>query len=154
MIAIRTGKPEDLDTLFSFQLAMAAESEDIALDQDTLRAGLRTVLVSVELGTYYLAEDSSTGEALGCLLVTREWSDWRNGHVWWIQSVYVPPAHRQRGIYRQLYAHLQELARGNETVVGIRLYVEKDNLRARDVYKKLGMNEERYLVCEWLKTGH
>ncbi|HVJ64337.1 MAG TPA: GNAT family N-acetyltransferase [Bdellovibrionota bacterium] len=152
MISIRTGKPSDLDTLFAFQLAMAAESEDIALDQDKLRLGLRTVLASVELGTYYLAEES--GEPLGCLLVTREWSDWRNGHVWWIQSVYVPPAHRKRGIYRQLYTHLQELAREDETVVGIRLYVEKDNIRARDVYKKLGMNEERYLVCEWLKTDH
>lgn len=152
IINTRVATDADVETLFDFQLAMAHESEDIQLDTLKLRAGLGAVLTKPELGTYYVAQSES--EVVGCLLVTREWSEWRNGHVWWIQSVYVPTAHRRRGIYRQMYSYLQTLAAADPQVVGIRLYVETKNLSARKVYQSLGMNEDRYLVCEWLKTEH
>ena len=93
------------------------------------------------------------GELIGALLITKEWSDWRNGDFWWVQSVYVLPAHRGRGVYRRLYRHIQRLAARRRSVVGFRLYVDHDNGRARRVYRSLGMKETRYAVFEQLKPG-
>ena len=92
-------------------------------------------------------------ELIGALLITKEWSDWRNGDFWWVQSVYVLPEHRGRGVYRRLYRHVQRLAARRRSVVGFRLYVDQGNARARRVYRALGMNETRYAVFEQLKPG-
>ena len=85
-------------------------------------------------------------------MVTKEWSDWRNGHALWIQSVYVKPENRRQGVYRHMYKYLQDLASADPGIVGIRLYVEKENHQARSTYRELGMDEDHYIVCEWLKT--
>jgi ribosomal protein S18 acetylase RimI-like enzyme len=148
---IRRAKINDLETLFNFQQNMAKESEDIALDPTKLRDGLNSVLCRPELGTYYIAEHNN--KPIACLLVTTEWSEWRNAHVWWIQSVYVHPDHRRQGVYRRMYEYLKELTFDDPNVAGIRLYVEQENHHARNTYKKLGMNEDRYIVCEWLKNS-
>lgn len=151
-IEIRIAKSSDLETLVHFQQAMAQESEDIALDQERLSAGLAAVLSDPQIGTYYVAElDTVT---IACLMVTKEWSEWRNGHALWIQSVYVRPENRRQGVYRRMYKYLQDSARQDPKTIGIRLYVEKENHKARSTYRELGMDENRYIVCEWLKTAH
>jgi GNAT superfamily N-acetyltransferase len=151
-IKIRTAKNTDLETLFHFQKAMAQESEGITLDQEKLTAGLTAILSDTIIGTYYVAQ--LDGKTIACIMVTKEWSEWRNGHALWIQSVYVKPENRRQGVYRHMYEYLQCIARQEPSIIGIRLYVEKENHKARSVYRELGMDENRYIVCEWLKTSH
>jgi ribosomal protein S18 acetylase RimI-like enzyme len=91
------------------------------------------------------------GIAIGCFLITYEWSDWRNGTVWWLQSVYVMPAHRQQGVFKKMYDHIIGSISGDPAVTGLRLYVDKSNSRAQNVYRSLGMNGDHYTVFEWMK---
>ena len=143
---------DDLDALVRFAQAMARETENKTLQEASLRAGVRTALRDPDRGTYFVAVqgERSTGDAkrAGALMVTREWSDWRNGFFWWIQSVYVRPPCRRQGVYRQLYAHVRECALDRSEVCGLRLYVEEDNAAARAAYEALDMTETSYRLYE------
>ena len=148
---IRLARRRDAPALIAFNRAMALETEAKALLPEVISAGVRGLLARPASGFYVIAERN--GEVIGALLITKEWSDWRNGEFWWVQSVYVLPAHRGRGVYRRLYRHIQRLAARRHSVVGFRLYVDHDNARARRVYRSLGMKETRYAVYEQLKRG-
>jgi GNAT superfamily N-acetyltransferase len=146
----RRATPADLNAIVEFQLAMARETEDLELDREVCAKGVQALFDQPSLGAYYVSEKD--GRAIASLLTTYEWSDWRNGMVWWIQSVYVVPEVRQQGVYSGLYAHVKNLAQADEGVQGIRLYVDKRNARAQQVYARLGMNGEHYQVFEWMKN--
>jgi ribosomal protein S18 acetylase RimI-like enzyme len=150
-IKVRRATPRDAESLVRFNAAMALETERKVLLPDVIGAGVRHLLAHPEMGFYLVAE--SGGEAAGALMVTSEWSDWRNGNFWWVQSVYVRPEFRRRGVYRQLYKHLQARAAEDRSVCGFRLYVERDNARAQSTYRTSGMDETRYIVFEELKPG-
>jgi GNAT superfamily N-acetyltransferase len=136
----------DLDTLVQFNAAMARESEGRDLDPETLRTGVDAVFGDSNRGFYLVAE--AEGRVVGQLLITTEWSDWRNGYFWWIQSVYVTPEYRRRGVYRELDSHVTAEARSRGDVCGIRLYVEENNHVAQRVYSNLGMSRSRYYMYE------
>ncbi len=148
---IRIARRRDAPALTTFNSAMALETEAKVLFPAVIGAGVRRLLARPASGFYVVAEDQR--QVIGALLITREWSDWRNGDFWWVQSVYVLPEHRGRGVYRRLYRHVQRLAARRRSVVGFRLYVDHDNTRARRVYRSLGMKETRYAVLEQLKPG-
>ncbi|MBS0570852.1 MAG: GNAT family N-acetyltransferase, partial [Proteobacteria bacterium] len=128
-IRIRDARADDLESLVAFNAAMALETEGKRLDPGTLRAGVGVVLAQPTRGFYLIAE--ADGVVAGCLMVTFEWSDWRNGDWWWLQSVYVRPEHRRHGVFRALYADVERRAATHADVVGIRLYVERENVRAQ-----------------------
>lgn len=136
----------DAATLAGFNRAMALETEAKCLPMETLLPGVQAVLRDPRHGFYVVAE-SESGIA-GSLLVTYEWSDWRNGRMWWIQSVYVRPDFRRRGVYRTLHEFVRDRARAAGDVVGIRLYVERENAAAQRTYAALGMTETPYRVYE------
>lgn len=144
---LRRAAPGDADRLVDFAVAMALETEHKALARDTVDAGIRAFLDDPGLGECLVAVDGS-GEVVGTLSVTFEWSDWRNGHFWWIQSVYVAPEQRRQGVFGALYAELERRARAAPDVIGLRLYVERDNARAMATYEALGMRETPYRVFE------
>ena len=145
-VVVRPATLADLDVLVQFSAAMAKETEDRTLDPDRLRQGARAVLESSEHGRYLVAEKDGT--VVGQLLITYEWSDWRNGVFWWIQSVYVAPSARRRGIYRTMHQHVVREARARGNVCGVRLYVEKENTAAQAAYARLGMKPTGYCVYE------
>ena len=145
-ITIRRASVSDLETLVGFNAAMAQETEDKALSVDTLRNGIRAMLDDDSLGFYLVAETG--GEAIGQLMVTTEWSDWRNSHFWWLQSLYVRPEFRRQGVFRRLYRQVEEQARESGNACGIRLYVERTNRRAQDAYINLGMSHSHYDMYE------
>src|SRR6056297_1567618 len=133
---VRNAKPEDLYSIVDFQQAMAIETEGIELVRSTVEKGVIEVLKDPSKGQYYVAEKSE--EMIGSLLTTYEWSDWRNGTVLWIQSVFVSPEHRRKGVYSKLYKHIKELVMNDPGLKGIRLYADKSNKGAHKVYQKLG----------------
>ena len=143
---IRRATASDVDSLVSFNAAMARETEDKALDMEPLRAGISALLEDDSLGFYLVAE--LDGQVAGQLMITTEWSDWRNAHFWWLQSVYILPEHRRKGIFRQLYSHILDEAKRRGNVCGLRLYVERENLRAQQVYVNLGMALSHYDMFE------
>jgi ribosomal protein S18 acetylase RimI-like enzyme len=142
----RPATPADAAVLAEFNRLLAWESEHKALDGAVLAAGVAAVLADPARGRYFVAEDG--GAVVGQLLITTEWSDWRNGWFWWIQSVYVREDYRRRGVFRALYDHVAGEARRRGDVVGLRLYVEKDNRRAQATYDRLGLAGTGYLVLE------
>ncbi|MDN4165633.1 GNAT family N-acetyltransferase [Cytophagales bacterium LB-30] len=146
---IRSAQEKDLPQLVAFQLAMALETENLQLDPAVLTQGMQAVLSDANKGAYFVAE--MEGKVVGSLMITYEWSDWRNGMVWWIQSVFVDKDFRGKGVYKALYTHIQDLVKADEKIRGIRLYVDKTNTSAQAVYKKLGMNGEHYATFEWMK---
>ncbi len=150
-IQVRRAAAGDAEALIGFNAAMALETERKVLLPGVIGAGVHHLLEHPAAGFYLVAE--SGGAVAGSLMVTNEWSDWRNGNFWWVQSVYVRPEFRRRGVYRQLYRHLQTLAAHDSTVCGFRLYVERDNTRAQATYRTAGMDETRYIVFEELKPG-
>ena len=143
---IRNATTEDTTTIAAFNLAMARETEHKSLPKALVTAGVRQMLSRPDLGFYLVAE--SAGDVVGCLGVTFEWSDWRNGLFWWIQSVFVDPAHRRGGVFRGLYEHVIDMATNQASVCGVRLYVEKDNVTAQKTYAHLGMAETDYRLFE------
>ena len=149
MTTYRPATPADASEIIQFQIAMAHETEDLSLDRDVVGGGVKAVFDNLSLGEYYVAEQD--GHVIASLLITYEWSDWRNGVVWWIQSVYVIPEAREQGVYAGLYAFIRSLADADNRVRGIRLYVDRRNTRAQTVYTRLGMNGEHYQVFEWMK---
>lgn len=148
-ISIRKALLSDCHSIVHFQEEMAWHTENLKLDHATVLEGVKTVLKDESLGIYYLAEVEN--EVAGVLLTTYEWSDWRNGTVLWIQSVYVDSAHRKKGVYGALYHHIKSIVATNESLKGIRLYVDETNKTAREVYARLGMDGEHYRVFEWMK---
>ena len=148
---VRLATPHDAAVLIEFNAAMALETEGKELLPDVIGAGVRSLLGNPAAGFYVVAEEGARVTA--SLMVTKEWSDWRNGTFWWIQSVYVRPESRRRGLYRALYRHVQELAAKDPQVCGFRLYVERANFPAQAVYGALGMKQTQYLVYEELKPG-
>lgn len=151
ILTIRTATKEDIETLARFNEAMARETEDKVLDAVTVRAGVRALINDASRGFYLVAEHE--GEVVGALMVTTEWSDWRNATFWWLQSVYVQPAARQQGVYTALYEHVKEQAIEEGGVCGLRLYVEYTNQAARQAYLALGMTETSYRVYEEMLDG-
>lgn len=147
---IRAATPRDAPALIEFNAAMALETEGKNLLPEVIGAGVRGLLDNPVAGFYVLAE---TERVLAALMITKEWSDWRNGSFWWIQSVYVRPEARRQGVYRRLYRHVQEMAAKDPQVCGFRLYVERENSAAQAAYAALGMKETRYFVFEELKPG-
>ncbi len=150
MIDYREARPSDVSVIVDFQVIMARETEELDLDREVCTRGVLALFDNPSLGRYFLAE--SDGEVIASLMITYEWSDWRNGMVWWIQSVYVRPSFRQQGVYAGMYAHVQRLVNADDSLRGIRLYVDRRNTRAQEVYARCGMNGEHYLVYEWMKT--
>ncbi len=146
-IIIRIADKNDALAMINFNQAMALETEGKLLEPDTIKAGVEAVFQFGDKGYYAVAENES-GEVVGGLMVTDEWSDWRNGWFCWIQSVYVLPEYRGRKIYSRLYDFVKTRASGRNDICGFRLYVEKENEKAQAVYEKLGMRETEYLLFE------
>lgn len=140
---------EDAEALAEYNILMAQETESKTLDPETVLAGVLGVFDDPGRGRYLVARKEN--QLVGQLMVTLEWSDWRNGEIWWIQSVYVRPEHRGKGIFRELYRAIQQEAESREDVVGLRLYVEYENEVAKRVYESLGMAAGGYLVMESMK---
>ncbi|MBL8867620.1 MAG: GNAT family N-acetyltransferase [Planctomycetia bacterium] len=145
-LTLRRANLADAATIAEFNRRLAWESERITLDADTLLAGVTAGLADPHKGFYTVAERA--GEIVGQTLVTYEWSDWRNGWFWWIQSVYVREDARRGGVFRSLYRHLERLASDDPTVIGLRLYVEANNDRAKNTYRSLGMTDTTYGLLE------
>ena len=143
---IRLAEKTDAPALVEFNQAMALETEGKTLDAQILQSGVESVFHDEKKGFYVVAEEN--GRIVGGLMITFEWSDWRDGWFWWIQSVYILPEFRGQGIYRLLYDFVKEAAREKQDVCGFRLYVEKENVRAQRVYEKLGMEATYYLMYE------
>lgn len=143
---VRAASREDVGFLVDCNLAMAFETEHKQLDRDVLRGGVEAVFDAPRRGFYRIAERA--GVAVGCLLVTYEWSDWRNGDWWWIQSVYVTSDARRSGVFSALYADVERRARETAGVVGLRLYVEHENQSAQATYAALGMRDAGYRLLE------
>lgn len=141
-LRVRDAQRSDGEAIAAFNAAMARETEHKQLDAAVLRAGVAAVLDDAARGFYLIAECDEI--VAGCVMITFEWSDWRNGLWWWLQSVYVAPAYRQRGVFRALHAELERRAAKRADVIGLRLYVERDNTRAQRTYAALGMAEEGY----------
>ncbi|MFH1740387.1 MAG: GNAT family N-acetyltransferase [bacterium] len=149
MFFIRNAEPSDLATIVRFNAAMAMETEGIELDDSRLVPGVQAILSDPGKGRYFMVE--TDGGVVAQTLITREWSDWRNGFWWWIQSVYVLPEWRRKGIFRALYEHIEAEAQKSGDAVGLRLYVDNDNIAAQKTYTMLGMEESRYIFFE--RTG-
>ncbi|MES4792835.1 MAG: GNAT family N-acetyltransferase [Chloroflexota bacterium] len=141
-IRVREARRSDVHFLVECNAAMALETEHKTLDRAVLTRGTRAVFDDPRRGFYLIAERED--ESVGCLLITFEWSDWRNGDWWWFQSVYVVPHARRSGVFRALYAEVERRARATPDVIGLRLYVERDNAHAQRTYESLGMVEEAY----------
>jgi len=148
-MTVRDATQEDIETIIDFQRRMAIETENLTLDIATVTRGAQEVFTDPSKGKYYVAEQ--TEKVVGCLMTTFEWSEWRNGNVLWIQSVYIDEKFRGQGVFRKLYAHVQTLVNRDPSLKGIRLYVDKKNDEAQRVYRKMGMNGDHYLVYEWMK---
>lgn len=145
-VTIRRGEPRDAAVIAEFNRRMAWETEHKQLDSRVVDRGVARVFDDRAKGFYLVADDA--GEVVGQLMVTYEWSDWRDGWIWWVQSVYVRDDHRRQGVFRSLHAEIVRQARVAGDVVGIRLYVERDNARAQATYRQLGMCDAGYLVME------
>lgn len=147
-IAIRPARRDDLEALVEFNCNLARETEEDDLDPQTVRRGIDRLLGDPALGFYTVAERD--GQVVGCLLITFEWSDWRDGMLWWIQSVYVRREARRQGVFRRLFAAIRERAEADPAVCGLRLYAEKNNGPALKTYRALGMREKPYRIYELL----
>ena len=148
--SVREAHRGDATTIARYNAAMAEETEGKALDPGQVGPGVDALFDNPSLGQYWVAEDG--GQVIGQVMVTYEWSDWRNGMIWWIQSVYVCPESRRRGVFTELYRHVESLAAAAPGVIGLRLYVENNNVRAQQTYAALGMVKPGYLVMETLFT--
>ena len=146
---IRYANTEDIETIAGFQSAMALETENMTLAPETVQRGVKSVFEDPSKGFYLVSEEEH--EVIACLMITLEWSDWRAQTIWWIQSLYVKPEWRQKGVYKNMYRHLNEIVHTDNSIGGIRLYVDKSNIRAQKVYEALGMDGEHYRFYEEMK---
>ena len=145
-IHVRHARRNDRDLMADWAVAMAMETEAKALSLDTVTRGIQAGLDEPARASYYIAEIA--GEPVGTVMVTPEWSDWRNGWWWWIQSVYVAPGHRRHGVFRALFDHVRNLAASTDDVRGLRLYVERENAGAQRTYEFVGMKDSGYRMYE------
>jgi GNAT superfamily N-acetyltransferase len=145
-IIIRLAIASDANIITDFNAWMAKETEHLELDRERLRNGIEALIADSMKGRYYLAE--ADGKVVGQLMITYEWSDWRNATFWWIQSVYVHPEYRKRGIFRTLYQYVESIARKRGDCCGLRLYVDESNKRAQQTYKVLGMKQSHYQIMD------
>ena len=150
-IVVRLAGANDADVIVAFNRAMALETEGKVLAEEISSRGVAGLFANPSLGFYVVAENG--GEVIGSLMITTEWSDWRAGSFWWVQSVYVRPDSRRQGVYRSLYRFVQDLAADDDNVCGFRLYAERGNSTAQQAYKALGMEETNYVMFEDLKDG-
>ena len=143
---VSKAQKSDIPEIIQFNINMAMETENKKLDEQTVTKGVNEVFNSPSLGYYIITKDSSG--ILGCLMITYEWSDWRNGLFWWIQSVYVKKTYRRKGVFKKMYKFIHERAINAKKCTGIRLYVENNNSIAQKVYNNLGMEETYYKLFE------
>ena len=143
---IKEALPQDAAWIARAQVLMAKETENVQLIPEQVVSGVSFIFDHPDRGFYILAKNEGT-DPVGCLLILKEWSDWRNGDVWWIHSVYVLPDYRNHGVFRMMFGYAEELARKSQ-VRGLRLYVDKTNVNAKRVYEKLGMNKDHYELFE------
>jgi len=148
---IRRALSQDIAELADFNIKMAHETEGVELIPEVITAGVKTMIDNSQMGFYLVVELDNGIQA--SLMITTEWSDWRNGIFWWIQSVYVRPDYRRQGLYRELYLRVKELAEQEPAVCGFRLYVERDNIAAQKTYESLGMSETEYKLFEELQPS-
>jgi GNAT superfamily N-acetyltransferase len=148
MILIRKAIASDAPSIIDFQLRMALETENIKLVPEIVTKGVDAVFDEQSRGQYYVAEADS--RVIASLLITFEWSDWRNCNVWWFQSVYVVPEFRRKGVFRKMYNYIRDLA-VQQGIAGLRLYVETKNSKAQKTYEALGMSSEHYAFYEWMR---
>lgn len=148
---IRPAKLDDVSAIVDFNRRLAIETEDKVLELETLERGVRAGILDASRARYFVAEQDR--EVVGQVMLTLEWSDWRNGEVWWFQSVYVHPEHRRRGVFRKLFEHVRRTAESTPGVVGLRLYVENENEIAQQTYRELGLVEGGYRVMERFFDG-
>ncbi|SUZ58761.1 uncharacterized protein METZ01_LOCUS11615 [marine metagenome] len=151
-LIIRKASNNDINTIVTFNYLMAKETETILLDKNIVKLGVKSVITDPSKAQYWIAENNN--EIIGQLMVTYEWSDWRNGDMWWISSVYVTENFRRCGVFSALYKHIEHMAKENPGCCGIRLYIEKQNERAQKTYLSLGMNDAGYDVMEVDFTKH
>ena len=149
MITVRKANPGDENSIIDFQVKMAKETEQVDLDRDIVNKGVNAVFNSPEKGIYFVAE--SGNKIVASLMITFEWSDWRNGNVYWIHSVYVLPEFRKKGVFKTMYLCLKNIVQKDKNIRGLRLYVDKTNTNARKVYETMGMDGNHYLLFEWMK---
>lgn len=145
---IRLAEPRDLETLVTYNVALASETEGRQLERSRLRSGVESILADSAKGFYVVMEHRPTGKIIGQLLVTFEWSDWRNAVFWWLQSVYVHKEWRRQGVFKTLYDYVLAEGKRRGNVAGIRLYVEQDNAVAQQVYTQAGLSTASYKVFE------
>jgi ribosomal protein S18 acetylase RimI-like enzyme len=143
---IRDARPDDAEVIADYNNRLAEETESRSLDPGSIKPGVAAILADPSKGRYWVA--LVDGQVVGQIAISFEWSDWRNGMFWWIESVYVHTAHRRKGVYTRLYRHVEGLARDDDTVIGLRLYVEHDNERAQNTYDRLGMRMTSYKIME------
>lgn len=147
-IVVRPARLDDVETLTRFSAAMAWETEHRTLDSDRLRQGTLAVFDQAQRGVFYVAERQDTHLVVGQCLITYEWSDWRNAQFWWIQSVYVDPQWRRRGVYRRLHDTIRRKAQATPGVCGLRLYVEQGNSIAQSAYEAMNLHRATYEIWE------
>ena len=150
-LSIRDAKAADAGTIARYNARLAEESEGMRLLPEIVGPGVEALLADPSRGRYWVAD--ADDRVVGQIMVTYEWSDWRNGSIWWIQSVYVHGDYRRRGVFSALYRHVESLARRDPQVCGIRLYVERENDRAQRTYESLGMDMTDYRVMQSIFTG-
>ena len=146
---IRKAKISDWQIIADFQLALIEETEEFIIERNIVENGVKAVLDDPSRGQYYVTENDK--EVIACLMVSFEWSDWRNVYMPWIQSLYVKPEFRRKGIYKRMYLFLQDEVKASKEWAGIRLYVDKSNIVAQKAYESLGMTKEHYFLYEWMK---
>jgi GNAT superfamily N-acetyltransferase len=161
-IKFRHASVGDIEVIVQFQVAMAFETEGIILDREVCTQGVVEVFSHPHRGQYFVAEMQDelqlkgdtdfSSKVAACLLIVPEWSDWRNGEVWWIHSVYVLPELRGKKIFSKLYQHVKSIVQDRQNVRGLRLYVDKRNIKAQKVYRNLEMTDQHYDLFEWMKT--
>ncbi len=139
---------EHVENIVQFQLFMAKETENMVLDNDTVMQGVKAVIEDPMKGKYLIAMEQ--GNVLGCCMITYEWSDWRNATIWWLQSLYITPEHRGKGVFTAMFNHIKEQIIASEKVCGLRLYVDHTNKKAQMIYHHLGMTNEHYSTFEWM----
>jgi GNAT superfamily N-acetyltransferase len=149
-LLIQKAGHEHLHVLVDMQQRLASETEHVYLPADTLTKGMTALFDDPHKGEYYVAMDGK--EVVGCFLITYEWSDWRNGMVWWLQSVYVSENSRKSGVFRKMFEFVMTTIEHNPGIIGLRLYVDKTNERAMKVYESMGMDGSHYTVYEMMKV--
>jgi len=150
MITIRKASPDDATAIIDFQQKMAWETEQMNLVPEIITRGVYAVFENPARGQYYVADND--GNVMASLLITYEWSDWRNAKVWWFQSVYVLPDFRRKGIFRSMYVFIRDEAE-KQGIAGLRLYVELNNTKAQATYEALGMSGAHYKMYEWMRDN-